>query len=126
MPAPKKAKLPAPELRPRIRIMQGRNIAFGPGKADLLSALAETGSLNQAARRMGMSYMRAWLLVQEMNRSYAKPLVKAERGGSHGGGASLTITGQKVLTLYREMEQASLEAMGERWEGMQKLLAKTE
>lgn len=126
MSASKKVKAPSPELRPRIRIMQGRNIAFGPGKADLLSALEETGSLNQAARRMGMSYMRAWLLVQEMNRSYAKPLVKAERGGAKGGGAALTVTGQKVLSLYREMEQASFAAMESGWDSMRKLLVRVE
>jgi molybdate transport system regulatory protein len=109
-------------LRPRIRILRGGEIVMGPGKADLLAHVAETGSLSEAARRMKMSYMKAWLLVQVMNRSYRKPLVQAERGGTRGGGARLTSYGCRVLVCYREMEQRSLTAMQEPWKKVRRML----
>ena len=91
-------------VHPRFRIECGKEIAFGPGKADLLERLAETGSIGKAASRMKMSYMRAWTLVQTMNRSFKKPLVLATHGGAGGGGAELTETGRHILALYRELE----------------------
>ena len=109
-------------LRPRIRVLRGREIVMGPGKAELLTQIAETGSLSQAARHMKMSYMKAWLLVQVMNRSFKKPLVLAERGGTRGGGARLTLYGRRVLDGYREMEQRSLTAMQEPWKKVRRLL----
>jgi molybdate transport system regulatory protein len=121
MPAPKKPVF-EPVLRPRIRILCGDNVVFGPGKAELLEHLAETHSLNRAAKRMGMSYMKAWLLVGIMNRSYKKPLIKMARGGAKGGGAELTILGKRVLSLYQQMHQASLEAMEGLWKEMRKSL----
>jgi molybdate transport system regulatory protein len=96
------ARLPA--LHPRFRIVCGKEIAFGPGKADLLEHIAETGSIGKAASRMGMSYMRAWTLVQMMNRCFKKPLVLATHGGEGGGGAALTETGMQILALYRQLE----------------------
>src|ERR1039458_7731630 len=87
------ARLPA--VHPRFRIVCGKEIAFGPGKADLLELIAETGSIGQAASRMKMSYMRAWSLVQTMNRSFKQPLVLATHGGEGGGGAALTDTGRR-------------------------------
>jgi molybdate transport system regulatory protein len=74
---------------------------FGPGKADLLAHIAETGSIAAAGRRMEMSYRRAWALVDEMNAAFASPLVRAARGGPGGGGAALTPEGAEVLRLYR-------------------------
>ncbi|MDD5201230.1 MAG: LysR family transcriptional regulator [Terrimicrobiaceae bacterium] len=109
-------------LLPRIRILRGKDVAFGPGKADLLEQIRETGSLNQAARRLRMSYMKAWLLVRVMNACYKKPLVKASRGGSGGGGAELTSAGERVLSLYRTMERQSLRAMEPAWAGIASLL----
>jgi len=96
------ARLPA--LHPRFRIVCGREIAFGPGKADLLELIAETGSIGKAASRMKMSYMRAWSLVQTMNRCFKKPLILATHGGEGGGGAELTETGRQILALYRQLE----------------------
>lgn len=84
----------------RIRLMQGDEIALGPGKADLLKAIREHGSISAAARRMGMSYRRAWLLVDTMNRCFREPLVLSAAGGSQGGGASLTPHGEAVLACY--------------------------
>ena len=98
-------------IKPRIRLYVGDEIILGPGKAELLRRIAETGSLSEAARAMKMSYMKAWLLVQIMNRSYRKPLITMERGGSGGGRAAITDSGRLVLDLYEEMESASLHAM---------------
>ena len=119
MPDSDKTKL---ALRPRIRILLGGEIVMGPGKADLLTHVAETGNLSESARRMKMSYMKAWLLVQVMNRSYRKPLIQAERGGTRGGGAHLTSYGRRVLACYREMEQRSLTAMEEPWKKIRRML----
>ncbi len=106
---------PRVTVRPRIRIYRGSAIAFGPGKADLLEALRDTGSITAAARRLGMSYMRAWHLVQTMNGEFRDPLVATLRGGGRHGGAALTATGQAVLELYRRMEAAGLRAMAPAW-----------
>jgi molybdate transport system regulatory protein len=90
---------------PRVRILAGSAIAIGPGKADLLQSIDETGSISGAARRMRMSYRRAWLLVRTMNDCFEPPLVEAVKGGTAGGGARLTTTGREVLRRYRELVQ---------------------
>ena len=95
----------------RIRVLAGSEIAMGPGKADLLDAIAETGSISAAARRMRMSYRRAWLLVQTMNECFAKPLVSAAKGGKSGGGAELTSTGAAVLARYRRLSETAADAL---------------
>lgn len=89
----------------RLRVMQGDLIAFGPGKADLLQAIERTGSISGAAREMEMSYRRAWLLVEEMNRCFASPLVTTATGGARGGGALVTDTGRDVLARYLRMQK---------------------
>lgn len=96
---------------PRIRILAGSSIAMGPGKADLLRAIDETGSISAAARRMGMSYRRAWLLVHTMNECFRSPLVDAEKGGAQGGGARLTKTGREVLAKYHELERITVDRL---------------
>src|SRR5512142_1431250 len=73
---------PAITLRPRIRATRGDVILIGPGKADLLEAIAETGSIRSAAERIGMSYMRAWSLVRTLNENFREPLVERTRGGA--------------------------------------------
>lgn len=78
-------------------------LMFGPGKADLLAAIEETGSISAAGRKMGMSYKRAWSLVEAMNAGFAEPLVQSARGGAHGGGAGLTEAGRQVLAAYRRL-----------------------
>jgi len=95
---------------PRIRVVCGRDIALGPGKVELLEHIARTGSLRKAAAAMDMSYMRAWTLVQTMNRCFKKPLVVARRGGADGGRATVTETGKAAAALYRRMEAQSLRA----------------
>ena len=96
----------------RLRVVLDRDIAIGPGKADLLDGIATTGSISAAARRMGMSYKRAWLLVETMNRCFRTPLVAAAKGGAAGGGARLTALGEEVLHAYRRMESAAAGAAG--------------
>ncbi|MDR3440980.1 winged helix-turn-helix domain-containing protein [Telmatospirillum sp.] len=91
------------KIRPRLRFKLGSIILLGPGKTDLLQAIDRTGSISAAARSMGMSYKRAWQLVDEMNRHLDAPVVAASFGGSHGGGAHLTAFGHEVLACYRRM-----------------------
>ena len=98
-------------LEPRLRVLLGSSIAIGPGKAALLAAIAETGSIAAAGRRMGMSYRRAWLLVKTMNACFREPLVDATKGGLRGGGAVLTATGREALARYRAMEAHAAEAI---------------
>jgi molybdate transport system regulatory protein len=93
-----------------VRILAGSEVAMGPGKADLLDAIAQTGSISAAARQMRMSYRRAWLLVRTMNECFAEPLVNAAKGGKTGGGASLTATGAEVLAKYREVSDSAASA----------------
>jgi molybdate transport system regulatory protein len=96
-----------PPLRLFLRLELGPDIAIGPGKADLLAGIAETGSIAAAARRMGMSYKRAWLLVETMNGCFRAPLVIAARGGKGAGGARLTAEGEAVLRAYRSLQRAA-------------------
>jgi molybdate transport system regulatory protein len=100
---------PLPVTRLRLRLYFG-DVLLGPGRADLLQGIAETGSISAAGRVMGMSYRRAWTLVETMNAAFAAPLVESTRGGAKGGGARLTEAGQRVLTHYRRIEAASLAA----------------
>lgn len=95
------------QLGVRIRLVLAPGIAIGPGKADLLEAIAETGSIAAAGRKLGMSYKRAWQLVEALNHAFAEPLVSASRGGSGRGGAVLTALGHEVLEVYRRVERAS-------------------
>jgi molybdate transport system regulatory protein len=116
------SKRSTPTLLPRLRITCGEDIALGPGKAELLQYLKETGSIAEAARRIGMSYMRAWTLLKTMERCFKQPLVKTGRGGRQGGGATLTETGLKALALYEKMEAESLRVIQPAWLEMRQLL----
>jgi molybdate transport system regulatory protein len=98
-----------PHLKLKAQLYLGEEIAMGPGKADLLEAVARTGSISAAGREMGLSYRRAWLLVDAMNRCFAEPLVTTAHGGAGGGGAKVTEAGQEVLAAYRKL-QAEIEA----------------
>lgn len=83
---------------------------LGPGKIDLLEAIEETGSISGAGRAMRMSYRRAWLLVDDLNRMFRLPLVEASTGGAKGGGAHLTAMGREVVAHYRAIESKALKA----------------
>ncbi len=110
-------------LRPRFRIVgDDETIVLGPGKADLLEAIARTGSIRAAAAELEMSYMRAWTLVRTMNAAFRTPLVEKERGGSAQGGAALTTRGRAVLKLYRKMEEKAAKSVDELWKELKKEL----
>ncbi|MCU1716390.1 winged helix-turn-helix domain-containing protein [Pseudomonas sp. 5P_3.1_Bac2] len=87
----------------KIRLHHGADVAMGPGKAELLAAIAAHGSISAAARVMGLSYRRAWLLVETMNRSFTQPLVSTLAGGKRGGGTQLTALGEQVLRRYQNL-----------------------
>ncbi|MEO0062842.1 MAG: hypothetical protein RLZZ08_1402 [Pseudomonadota bacterium] len=90
-------------LKLKLQLYCGPEIAMGPGKADLLDAIARTGSISAAARALGMSYRRGWLLVDTMNRCFAAPLVETRAGGGAGAGAKLSIAGEEALKAYRAL-----------------------
>ncbi len=94
----------------RLRIYRDDSIAIGPGKVALLEAIAETGSISAAARQLGMSYRRAWLLIDETNRALAQPAVATAAGGAHGGGTALTPVGDQVIRHYRAVEATARTA----------------
>lgn len=97
-----------PDITLRLRLVFGDRLVFGPGKAELLARIRATGSIAAAGRAMGMSYKRAWSLVEEMNAAFAGPLVASARGGAGGGGAALTDLGAEVLAAYEAMVARSL------------------
>ena len=103
-PAAAKRKAGATALRPQLRISFKKSIAMGPGKADLLQAIERTGSISAAARSLGMSYRRAWLLVDTMNQSFRSAVVETLTGGQRGGGARVTELGHDVLARYLAMD----------------------
>jgi len=94
----------------RLRLVLRPGIAFGPGKADLLEGIRNAGSIAAAGRKLGMSYTRAWQLVEAMNREFRAPLVDSAKGGAARGGASLTALGTEVLRRYRRIEAAAQRA----------------
>lgn len=98
----------AASLRLQVRV-DGVPV-MGPGRAALLDAIAETGSISAAGRRLGMSYKRAWQLADAMNAAFAAPLVQAAKGGAGGGGAGLTELGRAVLNAWQRLEREVLEA----------------
>jgi len=97
----------------RLRPTRGEEILVGPGKVDLLEAIARDGSITAAAKALGMSYRRAWLLVDTMNRNFRAPVVEAGAGGAQGGGAALTPLGVDVVERYRRIEAAAEKAAAE-------------
>lgn len=102
------------DARMRFRVQIKHAVAIGPGKADVLQAIAETGSIAEAGRRLGMSYQRVWSLVRAMNGDFVEPLVAKQRGGVAGGGAQLTPTGAQVLAIYRTIERDAERAVAKR------------
>ena len=106
----------------RLRISKDDDIAVGPGKIDLLEAIGETGSITAAARALGMSYRRAWLLVDTMNRCFRAAVVETEAGGTRGGGTRLTPTGERVVRHYRGVEKLAAEAAATEIRALLKLL----
>lgn len=97
-----------------VRVDFGADRALGPGKIRLLEAVKKSGSISQAGRSLDMSYRRAWLLIDDMNRCFREPVVAAQPGGAQGGGASLTAFGEELIAKYRAIEaQAMAAAQGQ-------------
>lgn len=104
---PRLKSTPAPVLRLQIK----HGVAIGPGKADLLEQIAASGSISQAAAVLGLSYRTAWQMADSLNKDFSGPLVNSAKGGSSGGGATLTPLGSEVLARYRRMEASALAAI---------------
>jgi molybdate transport system regulatory protein len=94
--------MPTPMIRFRIDFTKSAFV--GPGKIDLLEAIQKSGSLSQAARDLGMSYRRAWLLVDSLKSSFREPITLASKGGKGGGGVALTTFGERLIGSYRAIE----------------------
>jgi molybdate transport system regulatory protein len=114
--------VPPPRHQFRLRITRGDDIAVGPGKVDLLEAIDATGSITAAAKVLGMSYRRAWLLVDTMNRCFRRPVVEAEAGGQRGGGTRLSPVGEEVVRRYRAAERAAERAAAAELGALERLL----
>lgn len=108
--------------RPRFRIMSGDVIALGPGKVDLLEAIARAGSISAAARERGLSYRRAWDMVDTMNKAFQEALVDRVKGGKGGGGTRLTPLGNKIVKKYRSMEDKAMKAIERDWKAIEKTM----
>jgi molybdate transport system regulatory protein len=106
---------PSPFLKVRVRIISGEEIAFGPGKAQVLESLLSTGSLNRTASELKMSYVKALGLARTMNEQFSEPLVELARGGKDGGGTHVTALGRKVLAEYKAMAAATEKAARPAW-----------
>ena len=108
-----------------LRIDFGSRRSIGPGKIRLLEEIGRGGSISQAGRSLGMSYRRAWLLIDDLNRCFRQPVVRAKSGGSQGGGAVLTEFGAGLVRDYRAIETAAAAAAKPRLRGLQTALRKS-
>jgi molybdate transport system regulatory protein len=128
VPVPVKSRKPAqprksgPKVNFRMRITQDDTIALGPGKVSLLEAVREHGSISAAARSMNMSYRRAWLLMDQLNRALESPATVAEQGGQSGGGSVLTPVGEEIIRLYRSIEARAAKVCAPEIEALVKLV----
>lgn len=107
----------------RLDLTSGSRI--GPGKVALLEAIRSTGSISGAARQIGMSYRRAWLLVEEINASLRSPAVEAVSGGKQGGGASITKVGERIISIYRSIQDHAASSVKSECRELERLARKT-
>src|SRR5262245_45582991 len=112
------------DTRLSIRLDLASGDRIGPGKIALLEAIQETGSISAAARHLGMSYRRAWLLVEELNEALQEPAVTAAPGGRQGGGAAITPVGEQVIALYRSIEGIARSSAKEEFRAVGRLMRK--
>lgn len=119
--AVKKKTATAATTATRLRIVLAPGVFLGPGKGELLEGIRDSGSIAAAGRRMGMSYKRAWQLVETLNGYFRSPLVVAATGGKAGGGARLTRLGEQVLARYQSMTAATEAACAKDIKALQKL-----
>ena len=108
-----------------LRLDFGPGRSIGPGKIRLLEAIERTGSISQAGRTLGMSYRRAWLLIDDMNQCFRDAVVSARPGGAQGGGAALTEVGAELIRDYRAIETAAEVAAQKRLRGLEAALRKS-
>jgi molybdate transport system regulatory protein len=94
-----------------LRVLGAAAAAMGPGKAELVERIGQTGSISAAARDMGMSYRRAWQLVESLNFDFCEPVVATATGGSRGGGAQVTPFGKRLVAQFRAMERKASAAI---------------
>jgi molybdate transport system regulatory protein len=113
------------DSRLTLRVDFGSSRSIGPGKIRLLEAIARSGSISQAGRTLGMSYRRAWLLIDDMNQCFRHAVVNAKPGGSQGGGAVLTEFGAELVRDYRAIETAAAVAAKKRLRGLEAALRKS-
>ena len=106
--------------------MSDDQIALGPGKVALLEEIDRSGSISKAARKLGLSYRRAWTLVNTMNKSFKSCLVTGSAGGRKGGGASLTPLGLKMAKTYRVMETKAEKALQGNWKIIKRSLKQSD
>jgi molybdate transport system regulatory protein len=111
-------------VRLTVRVDFGSDRAVGPGKIRLLEAIGKNGSISQAGRSLGMSYRRAWLLVDELNCCFREPVVITQPGGSRGGGATLTPFGRELIAKYRSIETRATTAAKRQLRGLEISLRK--
>lgn len=106
----------------QIRLKLSSAAGIGPGKVELLKAVEETGSIAKAAKSMAMSYRRAWLLIDEMNRVFVEPVLDAATGGTRGGGSRLSATGRRIVSLYEDLERKAAQAVRLELDGFAELV----
>lgn len=106
----------------KLRLQFDHDIVFGPGKAELLDRIQELGSIAKAGRAMGMSYKRAWSLVEELNASFRTPVVQSSRGGKDGGGATVSAEGLAALAAYRRLQVILQETGAQELDTIRRLL----
>jgi len=111
-----------PKVQFRLRVTREDTVAIGPGKVALLEAISESGSISAAARQLGMSYRRAWLLVDELNSALVSPAVSTAAGGARGGGTALTPVGMEVVQRYRAIENTARLAAAKEVAALTRLL----
>ncbi len=115
---------PMPDTRLSIRLDLPSGDRIGPGKIALLEAIQASGSISAAARKLDMSYRRAWLLVEQINHALQEPAVTAATGGRQGGGAALTPSGERVIALYRSIEDIARSSAKEEFRAVGHLVRK--
>lgn len=113
------------ETRLSIRLDLTNGDRIGPGKIELLEAIRETGSISAAARKVGMSYRRAWLLVEQINAALESPAVSSVTGGRQGGGAVVTKVGERMIAIYRSIETVARKSAAGEFRSVEKITRKS-
>lgn len=121
---PREQRAPVTGCRLFLRVLDGERRVLGPGRAALLEQIDRTGSISAAARQMGMSYRRAWLLVQDLSERVGEAVVETAQGGRRGGGALLSERGRALLHLYRRIERAAESAVADDLARLDRVLEK--